>query len=94
MSLNQRVGQNIRSLRLANNMTQKELAAALRKKGLKTSHISISKYETGKTTLSTKVALALSEIFHCSINFIMEDKEKGLAAILREAADRIESIDR
>lgn len=96
MDFNKRVGQKIRSLRVANDMTQKELADALRKKGLKTSPISISKYENGKTALSNKVALALSEIFNCSINVILEDdsKDKSIAAILREAADKIELIDR
>lgn len=96
MDFNKRVGQKIRSLRVDNGMTQKELALALRKKGLETNYVSISKYENGKTALSNKVAVALSEIFNCSINVILEDntKDKSIAAILREAADKIESIDR
>ena len=65
----EKVASNLKSFRLKNNFTQKELA-----KSLKTSQSNIHKYETGKCLITTTYALELSKQYDYSLDTLLDRK--------------------
>ena len=68
---NMEFGQKLKSLRLQNNLTQKQLAAQL---GVKNSVISF--YEVGDRTPSLDIVIKLASVFHVSTDYLI-GLEKG-----------------
>ena len=60
-----KIGQNLRTIRKENNLTQEELA-----KLLNTSHSTISAYENGKTLLLTAFAIEICKKYGYSLDWI------------------------
>lgn len=65
------IGQNIKSIRGLRQMTQKELAAILGRKGVKCTNITLCNYERGKRLPSIEVLNIIAEIFRCDIGDIV-----------------------
>ncbi len=63
---------NIRSLRLANHMTQEKVVAKLQLLGLDISRGTYSQIECGLSNVRVEELLALCEIFHCEPNAFFE----------------------
>lgn len=94
VNMNKRIiGKNIKEYRIKLGLTQIQLAELLRSKGFKTWNITISRYESGKTAVSTKVLAALADIFNCEVNDITNEKisDTDLAIMMRTAADILDS---
>ena len=60
-----KIGQNLRTIRKENNLTQEDLA-----KLLNTSHSTISAYENGKTILLTAFAIEICKKYGYSLDWI------------------------
>lgn len=81
------VGQRIRRIRKAKNMSQETLAD---KVGISTTHM--SHIETANTKLSLPVFIAIAETLSVPIDNLLYDSPKdGIGAVSREIAEVLES---
>ena len=67
------LGNNLRKLRNAANLTQEQVVAQLQLRNLPTSRSSYSQIEAGTYNIKVSELLALAEIFHTDFNTIFKD---------------------
>lgn len=67
------IGNNIRKLRLANHLTQEQVAAKMQLLGVDISRGLYSHIECGFKNIRVQEILALCAIFHCDVNAIFKD---------------------
>ncbi len=65
------ISDNIKMIRLANHLTQKELA-----ENLNTSQSNIHKYEKGKTLITTMYAIELAKNYHYPLDDLIQKSSK------------------
>lgn len=75
-------GEKIAKLRKENNYTQEQLASLL---GV--SRQSVSKYESGVTYPETDKLIRLSELFGCTVDYLLKDNAKNSAAYTGNAEE-------
>ena len=70
---NHLLGNNIRKLRISNNLRNKDVVAQLQLRNVEISTGTYSKVELGYNNPSVDMLIALTDIFHCDFNaFFME----------------------
>ena len=62
------IGQNLKSLRIKNNLTQDQVAAKLQTMGLIASREIISQMELGKYSIRISILLALKDMYKASFD--------------------------
>ena len=67
------IGQNLRKIRKAANMTQEQVVAQLQLKNLSNSRSTYSQIEAGTYNIRISELVALVEIFHVDFNSIFKD---------------------
>ncbi len=67
-------GTNIRMLRESANMSQEQLAAKLQLAGLNINQKAISRIETGERVVPDFELIFFSQIFHVSVNILLDIK--------------------
>ena len=67
------IGNNLRNLRTAANLTQEQVVAQLQLRNLPTTRSIYSQIEAGTYNIKISELLALSEIFHADFNTIFKD---------------------
>lgn len=65
---NHLLGENIKRLRLENNLRNKDMVAKLQTRGVDISTGTYSKIEMGLNNPSVNLLIALADIFHCDFN--------------------------
>lgn len=67
------IGKKIKNLRIANNLSQRELATILN-----TTHSVICSYETGKNLILTAFAFEICKYFNISLDWLCGKKENSM----------------
>lgn len=67
------IGENLKSLRKRNELTQEQVAAQLQLRNLPTTRSSYSQIEAGTYNIRISELVALTEIFHIDFNTIFSD---------------------
>lgn len=71
---NHLLGENIKRLRLQNNLRNKDIVAKLQLRGVEISTGTYSKVELGLNNPSVDLLIELTDIFHCDYNeFFRQD---------------------
>jgi len=70
---NHLVGENIKRLRIKNNLRNKDIVAQLQVRGVEISTGTYSKVEMGLNNPSVNLLIALTDIFHCDYNAFFMD---------------------
>lgn len=86
-----RVKMNIRQIRLARGMTQKQLAELV-----DVSESMISQYESGKKSPSNETLLKLGEALDCSVSDILDDRKAfdfALSTLERDLIQKYRAMD-
>lgn len=74
---NHLLGENIKRLRLQNNLRNKDIVAKLQLRGVEISTGTYSKVEMGLNNPSVDLLIELTDIFNCDFNaFFEQDKDK------------------
>ena len=74
---NHLLGENIKRLRLKNNLRNKDIVAKLQLRGLEISTGTYSKVELGLNNPSVDLLIELTDIFDCDFNaFFKQDNNK------------------
>lgn len=60
------IGANLRRLRIAHDMSQEKLCAALQLRGCDIGRTTYAKYEAGELNIRISVLIELKALFHCS----------------------------
>ena len=90
---NDKIGQRIKNLRCLANLTQKDMAVELKKMGFSTSYVTLSNYETGKTTIPFEILEGICKVLNCTVADVtgyVVAEPRVLVNALRSAADFIE----
>jgi len=66
------IGNNLRTLRKANNMEQDELVARLSKYEILITRSTYSRYETGELNVPVSIIVALHKLYGCSYDAFFE----------------------
>lgn len=66
------IGENMKKLRLRNQLSQEEVAARLQVRGLAVSREMISQMELGRYNVRISVLIALCDIYHAKIEDFFE----------------------
>lgn len=69
---NHLLGTNIKKLRLANNLRNKDIVAQLQLRGVEITTGTYSKIEMGLNNPSVDFLIALTDILHCDFNAFFE----------------------
>lgn len=67
------IGNNLRNLRIASQLTQEQVVAQLQLRNLPTSRSIYSQIESGTYNIRISELIALTEIFHTDFNSIFDD---------------------
>ncbi|WP_220725876.1 helix-turn-helix domain-containing protein [Arthrobacter cheniae] len=107
-SIESKLGQHVRLLRVSHGMTQAELASAMREQGCRVTQATIAKIEKGSRPLPVTEIIALAKAFGLRTSFFMRLVEgdpvadelaqveatlAGLATEERQARDRIRDLE-
>jgi len=68
------IGENIKALRIKNDIKQTDMIARLQLEGVKVSVYSYSKIESGKQNPTVSLLIALTDIFECDFNAFFKKK--------------------
>ena len=68
------IGENIKALRIKNDIKQTDMIARLQLEGVKVSVYSYSKIESGKQNPTVSLLMALTDIFECDFNAFFKKK--------------------
>ena len=75
-TLNTNIGKRLANLRNNLRMTQKDVACKLNLQGLSSiTYKSLSKYEKGDNAVPLDVLLALCELYHADLDYILKGKK-------------------
>lgn len=69
------IGENIKALRIKNDIKQTDMIARLQLEGVKISVYSYSKIESGKQNPTVSLLMALTDIFECDFNALFKKKK-------------------
>ncbi len=69
--MNTVISQNLKTLRIKNNLTQRQLCEKLKNYGCNISRTTYTKYELGKNSLSYDVLVAITKIYNVSSDYIL-----------------------
>ncbi|MBQ7225213.1 MAG: helix-turn-helix transcriptional regulator [Clostridia bacterium] len=61
-----KIGDNLRSLRDKNNLSQEKLCAELQRRGCDIGRSSYAKYEAGELNVKISILIELKKIYNCS----------------------------
>ena len=70
------LGNNLRNLRTAANLTQEQVVAQLQLRNLPTTRSIYSQIESGAYNIKISELIALTEIFHVSYDYLIDGCEK------------------
>jgi len=68
------IGENIKALRIKNDIKQTDMIARLQLEGVKVSVYSYSKIESEKQNPTVSLLIALTDIFECDFNAFFKKK--------------------
>lgn len=71
------IGNNLKTLRKRNNLTQEDVSSKLDSLGLNVSRSVYSRYETGTLNIPVSVLHALTVIFNCDYNMLFQLDNKN-----------------
>lgn len=66
------MGDNLRKLRLDNNISQEKLCAELQRRGCDIGRSTYAKYEAGELNIRASVIIELKKIYNCSYDDFFE----------------------
>ena len=69
------MGDNLRKLRLANNISQEKLCALLQTRGCDIGRTTYAKYEAGELNIRVSVIVELKKIYNCTYDDFFEGLE-------------------
>lgn len=70
------MGDNLRRLRNAHNISQEKLCAELQRRGCDIGRTAYEKYETGELNIRISVLIELKKIYSCTYDDFFEDLDK------------------